>query len=85
MHRRALLKGLLTVSVPAAAAAAATAAARTTTTVRETTDASIEALRAQIDDLKRRLDRSDAKTRKLMKAAIALAALSLGLDVTAIL
>jgi hypothetical protein len=84
MHRRAVLKGLVAAGVPAAAAAAALTA-RTAASVRDTTDASLESLKAQVDALKTRFEESDARSRKLMKAAIALAALSLGIDVTTLL
>ena len=85
MKRRALLKGLVAVGVPAAAAAATSVASRSKQVVRETTDQSIETLRAQFRDLRERFERTDKSNRRIARAALALAALSLGLDVTSVL
>jgi len=75
---------MLAIGLPAAAAATSLGT-RTAASVRESTDAPIQALRAQLDTLKRRFEESDEKNKKLLKAALALAALSLGLDVTALI
>jgi uncharacterized protein YceH (UPF0502 family) len=83
MHRRAVLKGLFAASIPAVGAAGALAAHAASQT-RNAADASIASLRKQVDALSKRLDETDARTRKLTKVAIALAGLSLGLDVTAL-
>jgi uncharacterized membrane-anchored protein len=83
MERRALLKGLVAAGIPAAAAAA-TLTARTASNVRDKADVSIDALRAQVESLKARFEKSDIQSKKLMRVAIVLAALSLGLDVTSL-
>ena len=81
MQRRALLKGLA-VALPAAAGTAAVASVRF---AKETGDQSLEALKGQFNELKSRFEDSDRTNRKLIKAALALAALSLGVDVSALL
>ena len=84
MERRALLKGLA-VGLPAAAATVAGAAVKTTQYVRDTSDQSLETCKRQLDELRERMDRSETSTKKALKAAFALTALSLGLDVSALL
>lgn len=84
MERRALVRGLL-VAVPAAAAVAAGAAVKSTDYVKETSEQSLAALKKQVEDLTRRMDRSEISNKKMLKAALALAALSLGIDVSALL
>jgi len=84
MDRRAVLKGLFAAGVPAAAAATALAA-RTTSAVRDGTATSIDSLRQQLESLKTRFAETDAKNQKLIRLAIAMAALSLGVDITAVL
>ncbi len=84
MERRAVLRGLM-VGIPAAAAMVATAAAKSTHYVQETSEQSLEACRRQVDDLRKRMDRSEASTKKALKVVLALTALSLGMDVSALL
>ena len=84
MERRAILRGLLA-GIPVTAAAVAGAAARSGAYVRDTKDQSVEACSRRIDALRKRLDESDGSTKKLLRAALALSALSLGLDVSALL
>jgi len=84
MERRELLRGLI-VGAPAAAAMVAGAAATSTDYVREKSDQSLETVKRQLDDLRKRMDHSDASTRKALKVAFALTALSLGIDLSAIL
>ena len=83
MERRALLRGLLA-GIPVTAAVAGVAAA-SGSYVRETSAQSVEACMRRIDALRKRVDESDASTKKLLKAALALSALSLGLDLSALL
>ena len=84
MERRELLRGLIACA-PAAAAAVTGAAATSTEYVREKSDQSLETVKGQLDDLRKRMDRSDATTGKALKVAFALTALSLGIDLSAIL
>lgn len=87
MKRRALIK-TLAVGIPSAAtitAGIAGLAGRSADYVKETSEHSMEALRKNLDDLRRRIEHVDAKNRKLVRAALALSALSLGLDVTMLL
>ncbi len=84
MDRRALLRGLA-LGAPAAALAVAGAAAKSTDYVREKSDQSLEACKRQLDDLRKRMDRSEASTRQALKVVFALTALSLGIDASALL
>jgi hypothetical protein len=84
MERRAILRGLLA-GIPAGAAAVAGAAAKSGAYVRDTKEQSIEACSRRIDALRKRFDESDAATKKLLRTALALSALSLGLDISALL
>ena len=84
MDRRALLRGLA-LGAPAAALAVAGAAAKSTDYVREKSDQSLEACKRQLDDLRKRVDRSEASTRRALKVVFALTALSLGIDASALL
>ena len=84
MERRALLKGLM-VGIPATAAAVAGAAIKSGTYVRDTSEQSMESLKSQIDALRKRVDESDASTKKLLKTLCALTTLSLGIDVSSLL
>ena len=84
MKRRELLRGLIA-GAPAAAAMAVGAAATSSDYVREKSDQSLETIKRQLDDLRERMDRSDASTNKTLKIAFALTALSLGIDLSAIL
>ena len=84
MERRALLRGMM-VGVPATAAMFAGAAVKSTHFVRETSEQSLETCRQQLEDLRERMDRSEASTKKTLKALVALTTLSLGIDVSALL
>ena len=84
MDRRALLRGLA-LGAPVAAAAVAGAAVKSTDYIREKSDQSLETCKRQIDDLRERMDRSEASTRKALKVVFALTALSLGIDASALL
>ena len=84
MERRALLRGLL-MGLPVAGAAVAGAAVKTASYVRETSDNSLESCRRQLDELRERMDRSEVSTKKAVRTALALAALSLGMDISALL
>ena len=84
MDRRALLRGLA-LGAPAAALAVAGAAAKSTDYVREKSDQSLEACKRQLDDLRKRMDRSEASTKQALKVVFALTALSLGIDASALL
>ena len=84
MERRALLRGLM-LGIPATAAAVAGVAAKSGAFVRESSEQPVAACMRQVDALRKRMDRSDAQTKKLIKVLFALTALSLGLDVSALL
>ena len=84
MQRRALLKGLM-VGIPATAAAVAGAAVKSGTYVRETSEQSMESVKTQLDGLRKRIDESDASTKKMLKTLCVLTALSLGIDVSLLL
>jgi hypothetical protein len=84
MKRRALLRGLL-VGLPASAGVAAGAALRSRDYVKGVSEPSLTALKARIDALKTQLEQRDARNKTLIKLAIGLAALSLGLDASALL
>jgi len=71
--------------IPATAAAIAGVAARSGAYVRESSEQSVEACMKQLDALRKRMDQSDAQTRKLLRVLFVLTALSLGLDVSALL
>jgi len=81
MQRRALLKGLA-VTIPAAAGTAAAASMRF---AKDTGEQSFESLKTQVGELKARFEESDRRNQKLIKAALVLAALSLGVDVSSLL
>jgi hypothetical protein len=84
MQRRALLKGLLVAGVPVAAAAAI----KSRNMLKRSADVSLEALHGQMRELKAQFEsfqQSENRNRKLAKAAVAMAALSLGVDVSALL
>ena len=84
MQRREILRGLV-IGAPAAAVAVAGAAAKSTGYVREKSEQSMEACKRQIDDLRERMDRSEASTKRALKVVFALTALSLGVDASALL
>jgi hypothetical protein len=81
MQRRAVLKGLLA-GMPVAAGAAAAASAAY---VKDKGAATLGTLERRVDELKARLEESDQRNRKLVKIALGAAALSLGVDVSALL
>lgn len=85
MQRRALLRGLMMMGVPATAAAVAGAAVKSTQYVRETGEHSLETCKQQLEDLRERMDRSEVSTKKALRTLLALTALSLGMDVSALL
>ncbi len=84
MERRELLRGLA-FGAPAAALAVAGAAAKSTDYVREKSDETLQACKRELDGLRERMDRSEASTKKALKVAFALTALSLGIDASALL
>jgi len=84
MERRALLRALM-LGIPAGAAAMAGVAAKSQAYVRDTSEQSLETLKTQVEALRKRLDETDASTKKWLKTLTALTALSLGLDVSALL
>lgn len=84
MDRRALLRGLV-LGAPVAAVAVAGAAAKSTDYIREKSDQSLQTCKRQIDDLRNRLDSSEASTKRALKVVFALTALSLGIDASALL
>ena len=81
MQRRELLKGLA-IGLPSAAGAAAVASAAF---IRDKGSEAKASLEQRFDDLKARFEESDARNRKLVKVALGAAALSLGLDISALL
>lgn len=84
MERRALLRGLL-VAAPVVTAIVAGAAARSTLYIKETSELSLAALKKQVDEFAKRMDRSEASNKKIFKALLALTALSLGIDASLLL
>jgi hypothetical protein len=80
LHRRQVLKSLLA-GLPVAAAAVSAHSVRAAQAVKEATKPSWDELKQRVDAL----EQSDAKTRKLVRTALALAALSMGFDVSTIL
>ena len=84
MERRELLRGLI-LGTPAAALVVAGAAAKSTDYVREKSGQSLGACKRQLDELRDRMDRSEASTRKTLKIVLALTALSLGIDASVLL
>ena len=85
MQRRELLRGLMLGTPAAALAVAGVAAARSTDFVREKSEQSLDTCKRQFDELRERMDRSEASTKKALKVVFALTALSLGVDATALL
>jgi hypothetical protein len=84
MERRALLRGLL-IGIPATAAGVAGLAAKSSAYVRETSEQSVDACMQQINALRKRMDESEVSAKKMLKAVLALTALSLGMDISALL
>lgn len=84
MERRALLRGLA-IGIPATAAGVAGLAAKSGAYVRDTSEQSLDSCKQQIDALRKRLAESEISTKRMLKAVLALAALSLGVDVSALL
>ena len=85
MHRRDMIKGLFVTSIPAAAAGAAALASGAGDTLRTKGETTLQTVKSQLDRLRDRVDQNEKRTRRLTKAAITLAALSLGIDVSAFL
>ena len=81
MQRRELLKGLA-VGLPSAAGAAAVASA---TFIKDKSGEAKASLEHRFEELKKRFDESEARNKKLVKVAVGAAALSLGLDIGALL
>ena len=84
MERRALLKGLA-VGIPTTAAAVAGIAAKSAAYVRETSERSADTCKEQIDALRKHMEESEVSTKKMLKTVLALTALSLGMDVSALI
>ena len=84
MERRAILRGLM-VAIPTAAAIAAGAAAKSAHYVKEASELSLPALKKRVDDLAKRMDRSEASNKKILKVLFILTALSLGIDASLLL
>ncbi len=84
MERRALLRGLL-VAAPAVTAVAAGAAARSVLYIKESSELSLAAFKKQVDELAKRMDRSEVSNKKILKTLLALTALSLGIDASLLL
>ncbi|HEY5667096.1 MAG TPA: hypothetical protein VIV64_10270 [Gammaproteobacteria bacterium] len=81
MQRRAVLKGLVA-GMPVAAGAAAAASAAY---VKDKGTATVGKLEQRLDALKARFDEADRRNQKLVRIALGAAALSLGVDVGALL
>jgi hypothetical protein len=73
------------IGIPATAAVAAGAVAKSSAYVRDTSEQSVDACMKQIDSLRKRMEKSDAQTKKLIRTLLVLTALSLGIDVSALL
>ena len=84
MERRALLRGLM-VAIPTAAAMAAGAAARSAQYGKEASELPLPGLKKRVEDLAKRMDRSEASNKKILKALLILTALSLGIDASLLL
>lgn len=81
MQRRAMLKSLV-IGVPAVAGAAAAAS---TSFLRDKSQLTLEKLDSQLKELRSRFEDSDERNRKLARLALGAAALSLGIDIGALL
>lgn len=82
MQRRAFIRGL-SLGLPATAAlAAAGVAARSKQLARDTTEQTLDTLKAGLDELRARLEKSELSNKKMIKLALILAALSLGIDLS---
>jgi hypothetical protein len=81
MQRRAVLKGLVA-GMPVAAGAAAAASAAY---VKDKGTATLDTLEQRLDELKTRFEEADQRNQKLIRIALGAAALSLGVDVSALL
>ena len=88
MERRAMLKGLL-VSMPVVAGAAAAASAAyvkdSASYVKDKGQETYASLEKRVEELKNRFEESDQRNKKLIKLALGAAALSLGIDLGALL
>ena len=72
----------MAVGIPAAASAAAVAS---TAFIKEIGSDARASLEQRFDELKQRFEESDQRNRKLIKVALGAAALSIGLDISALL
>ena len=72
-------------AAPAVTAIVAGAAASSTLYIKETSELSLVALKNQVDELAKRMDRSEASNKKILKALLVLTALSLGIDASLLL
>jgi hypothetical protein len=81
MLRRTMLKSLL-VGVPVTAGGAAVASA---TFLKDKSQQTLASVEQRLDDLKKRFESADARNKKMIRIALGAAALSLGLDVSALL
>ena len=81
MLRRTMLKGLL-VGIPVTAGGAAVASA---TFLKDKSQQTLESLEQRIDALKQQFESADRRNKKLIRIALGAAALSLGIDVSALL
>lgn len=81
MLRRTMLKGLL-VGVPVTAGSAAVASA---TFLKDKSQQTIQSVEQRLEELKKQFETADQRNRKLIRIALGAAALSLGVDVSALL
>lgn len=81
MLRRTMLKSLL-VGVPVTAGGAAVASA---TFLKDKSQQTIQSVEQRLEELKRQFKAADRRNSKLIRIALGAAALSLGLDVSALL
>ena len=84
MQRRALLKGLA-IGLPTVVGTAAAVTMKSAHRAKQTADQTLEGLSAQIRDLRTQFEQSERSNKKLIKAAVAIAALSLGIDISALI
>ena len=61
------------------------AAARSAHYVKDASELALPALKKRVDDLAKRMDRSEASNKKILKALFILTALSLGIDASLLL
>ncbi len=75
----------LAIGIPATAAAMTGVAVKSGAYVKETSEQSLDTCKQQLDALRKRMDESDVATKKMLRTVLALTALSLGMDVSALL